>query len=127
LFITFLGGSGFEKSFIILQIFSVYFFLLPFDRFIGTTLTAINKPQLDSIKVASMTIINIIGDIIVLYYFNNIWSVAIVTILNILVGVIVGSILLKKHLPEFHIYKIFYYITPQIKEMYQTIKNKLHD
>jgi len=127
LFINILGGTGFEKSFIILQIFSIYFFLLPFDRFIGTTLTAINKPQLDTIKVAAMTIINIIGDIIVLHYFNNIWSVAIVTILNILAGVIVGSVLLKKHLKEFHIYKIFYYITPQINEIYYTIKNKIND
>jgi len=126
LFVNILGGPGFEKSYIILQIFSIYFILLPFDRFIGTTLTAINKPHLDTIKVSLMTASNIIGDIIVLKYFDNIiWPVAVVTIVNILVGIIIGSMLLKKYIKNFHIYKIFYYIVPQFKEMYLSIKAKI--
>ncbi len=116
LLINVLGGAGFEKSYIILQIFSVYFILLPFDRFIGTTLTAINKPHLDTIKVSLMTLTNIIGDVIVLYYFPTIiWPVAVVTILNILIGILYGFYLLKKHIKTFHIIKVFYYIAPQIK------------
>jgi len=126
-FINFLGGIGFEKSYIILQIFSVYFLLLPFDRFIGTTLTAINKPHLDTIKVSLMTITNIIGDIIVLKYFDNIiWPVAVITILNILIGIVIGSYFLKKHIKKFHICKIFYYIVPQIKEIYFSIFKNIH-
>jgi len=126
LIINILGGSGFEKSYIILQIFSVYFFLLPFDRFIGNTLTAINKPHIDTIKVSLMTITNIVGDIIVLNYFDSIiWPVAVVTIANIAVGILFGFYMLKKYIKNFHIYKVFYYIVPQFKDIYFNIKHKL--
>lgn len=127
-FIDILGGKNYENSYVILQIFAIYFILLPFDRFIGTTLSAVNKPQFDTIKVSVMAITNIIGDIVVLIIFKELWPVAIVTLLNISIGIIVGLFLVKKHVPSFSITKIFTIsICKVFKLTFNNIKHKINE
>lgn len=127
-FINFLGGAGYENSYIILQVFSFYFLLVPFDRFIGTALSSINKPQYDSIKVSTMAIVNIVGDIIVLIIFKELWPVAVVTLLNISAGIGIGIFYLKKHITDFSIRKILIEGIPNSsKELITMLKIKTNE
>ena len=93
-----LGGADYIDSVIIFQIFLIYALLLPLDRFSGVTLDAINKPNLNMIKVFFMATANIIGDIIAISVFDSLEAVALVTIVNVLVGVLVGNWLLKREI-----------------------------
>lgn len=93
-----LGGPEYADSSLIFKIFLIYALLLPLDRFSGVCLDAINRPNLNMIKVFFMASANIIGDIIAIYFFKSLEAVAMVTIVNVLVGVLVGNWYLKKEL-----------------------------
>ncbi|MEA1875443.1 MAG: oligosaccharide flippase family protein [Bacteroidota bacterium] len=96
--ILLLGGAEYSDSVLIFRIFLIYALLLPLDRFSGVSLDAINRPNLNMYKVIFMASANIIGDIIAIHYFKSLEAVAIVTIVNVLVGVFVGNWYLKKEL-----------------------------
>jgi O-antigen/teichoic acid export membrane protein len=93
-----LGGPEYLDSTIIFKIFLIYALLLPLDRFSGISLDAINKPNLNMIKVFFMASANIIGDIIAISVFKSLEAVAMVTIVNVSVGVLVGNWFLKREL-----------------------------
>ena len=96
--VVLLGGAEYAGSSVIFKIFLIYALLLPLDRFSGISLDAINKPNLNMIKVFFMASANIIGDIIAIHFFKSLEAVATVTIVNVLVGVLVGNWYLKKEL-----------------------------
>ncbi len=89
-FMVLMGGETYRSSASLLRIFAVYSLFLPFDRLIGVALDAHGKPKLNTIKVAIMAIINIIGDAVVLQYTTQIWPVALVTVLTVVMGVVFG-------------------------------------
>lgn len=93
----FAGGEYIDSS-SIFKIFLIYALLLPLDRFSGVGLDAINKPNLNMIKVFFMASANIIGDIIAIHFFKSLEAVAMVTIVNVLIGVIIGNWFLKREL-----------------------------
>jgi O-antigen/teichoic acid export membrane protein len=93
-----LGGAAYIDSVLIFKIFLIYALLLPLDRFSGISLDAINKPNLNMIKVFFMASANIVGDIIAIAFFKSLEAVAMVTIVNVLVGVLVGNWYLKREL-----------------------------
>ncbi|MCD6345943.1 MAG: oligosaccharide flippase family protein [Bacteroidales bacterium] len=93
-----LGGAEYVGSALIFRIFLIYALFLPLDRFSGIALDAINRPKLNMIKVAFMALANIIGDIVVIQMFGSLEAVAMVTIINVLVGVFVGNWLLNKEI-----------------------------
>jgi len=103
-----LGGPEYAGSYIIFRIFLIYALLLPMDRFSGITLDAINKPNLNMIKVLIMATFNIVGDILVIHYWSSLPGVAICTILTATAGVIVGNLLLRKELGT-NVFQIFPY------------------
>ncbi len=96
LFILILGGDEYIDSALIFRIFLVYGLFLPLDRFTGVTLDSINRPQANLVKVTFMVIVNVIGDLIAIYWLNEIWAVAIVTINTVLVGILIGMYFLNK-------------------------------
>ncbi len=102
LFILILGGEQYTQSIVpilLFQIFAIYTFFLPIDRFTGVALDSINKPKRNFYKVFIMVILNIIGDLIALYIFKSLIAVALVTILFTIVGQIVGFRFLTKEIP----------------------------
>jgi O-antigen/teichoic acid export membrane protein len=101
-----LGGAEYASSYVIFQIFVFYSLFLPMDRFSGVTLDAINRPALNTVKVLCMALVNIIGDILVIRFFNSLEGVAICTILNSIAGVIAGNLFLRKDLGT-HMIRIF--------------------
>ncbi|MDB5139433.1 MAG: Polysaccharide biosynthesis protein [Mucilaginibacter sp.] len=100
LVIDIIGGVKFAhtEAANVFRIFMTFAILLPVDRFFGITLDILNKPHLNLIKVFLMLIVNIVGDFIGIYFFHNIYGVAVASIFTFLAGVFYGYWILKKHL-----------------------------
>ena len=97
--VVFLGGPEYAEATWVLRVFVLFGLLLPMDRFVGVTLDAINKPQYNMLKTIGMLITNVVFDIVVIIYIGELWAVAAVTVLNALVGVLIGYIYLKREIP----------------------------
>lgn len=104
-FVILVFGAGYEASVIILQIYLLHLILVPLDRFIGVTLNSLNLPQINTFKVMVMMVVNIVGDLIALLVIGELWALALVSIINILVGIGIGLFYLKT------------YITPSLQYM----------
>ena len=93
-----LGGEKYLPYASLFKIFVIYALLLPLDRYIGIALDSLNCPKYNMIKIFLMVIFNVIGDIVVINYFNSIYAVAMITIGTVLVGVLFGMYRLKKEI-----------------------------
>jgi O-antigen/teichoic acid export membrane protein len=82
----------------IVRVFSLYGLLLPIDRMTGVGLDSINKPGRNLIKVSFMVIANIIGDLIAVFVFKSLISVAIASVFFTIIGVLIGFYFLDKEL-----------------------------
>jgi len=107
-FVQLLGGSQYLETANIYRAFCLYGLILPLDRFTGVALDAINLPKYNMYKVALMVTANIIGDLIAVFYFKSIFSVAIITILMTLVGILMGNYYFNKEIP-FKYKELFHY------------------
>ncbi|MDP3451592.1 MAG: hypothetical protein Q8R90_01440 [Bacteroidales bacterium] len=109
--IIILGGSGYSDNMTTLinvfRIFVVYSILLPADRFTGVALDSINRPKFNFYKVLVMASANVIGDLIAVFWIGSLESVAIVTVLFTIIGIILGYIYLNKFVPV-KVSNIFY-------------------
>lgn len=93
--ILLVGGVDYLSGVLIFKIFLVYGLLLPLDRMMGVSLDALGFPKLNFIKVMIMASVNVLGDVLVLYYSDNMVFVALVTTLNTLAGIMIGYYYLK--------------------------------
>lgn len=93
-----LAGQQYKDAAILLKLFSIYTALTPLDKLSGVMLDIINKPNLNFIKVILMLTVNVSGDIICLYVFGTLESVAIVSTFTFATGVVYGMYLLNKHI-----------------------------
>lgn len=82
----------------ITRIFLLFAFMFPIDRFLGISLDIIGRPALNMYKVIIMLLVNVVGDLLAIYLFNDVLAVAAVSIVTFLVGVTTGHLLLKQHL-----------------------------
>jgi O-antigen/teichoic acid export membrane protein len=101
-FILILGGEQYTQTLIpifLFQIFAIYTFFLPIDRFTGVALDSINKPKKNFYKVMAMVTLNIVGDLIALFVIKSLIAVAIVTIIFTIAGQIIGFSFLSKEIP----------------------------
>jgi O-antigen/teichoic acid export membrane protein len=89
-FIIILAGPEYLATAFLFRIFCLYGLFLPFDRFAGVVLDAINKPKLNFIKVLFMALVNLIGDVIAVFVFQSLELVAAATILMTMCGVVWG-------------------------------------
>jgi len=85
-----LGGTTYEDAAVLLRIFAIYTVLLPADRYLGILLDSLGHPKLNVIKVSSMVLANVVGDLIALWLFESLVAVAIATITTHLTGVVLG-------------------------------------
>ncbi|MEI7595068.1 MAG: oligosaccharide flippase family protein [Bacteroidota bacterium] len=91
-----LAGKDYIESSIIFKVFCIYGLLLPIDRFSGVTLDSLNRPHHNFLKVGGMALINIIGNLIAVFYFKSLIYVSLVTIFMTLMGVVIGLYYLNK-------------------------------
>lgn len=93
-----LAGREYIESTIIFRIFCLYSILLPLDRFSGVTLDSLNRPHRNFQKVGLMLFINIIGDLIAVFWFKSLIGVSIVTLIMTFIGVITGLYYMNKEI-----------------------------
>lgn len=96
--VTVLGGEAYSDSVILLRLFTLYTALTPLDKMTGVMLDIINKPQMNFVKVIVMLVVNVIGDVVCLFVFGTLESVAIVSTFTFGTGMIFGFVLLKKYI-----------------------------
>ncbi|QJW88159.1 oligosaccharide flippase family protein [Spirosoma taeanense] len=92
-----LGGEGFGDSVMVLRFFMIYAALVPLERYSGVGLDALGHPHRNLQKVILMLIVNIVGDVIALYLFKSVASVAFVSIATFLVGLLMGFRMMKPY------------------------------
>jgi O-antigen/teichoic acid export membrane protein len=93
-----IGGEKYAETGNIFRLFLIYGLFLPFDRLTGVVLDAMGYPRLNFIKVVLMATVNILGNVIVLYWFRSLKMVAIVTIANVLTGTLIGFFITRNKL-----------------------------
>jgi O-antigen/teichoic acid export membrane protein len=93
-----IGGTGYSESANILRFFASYMAILPLDKFSGVMLDTINKPHLNFYKVGIQLFVNIVGDYLAILIFGNLESVALVSTLTFIAGMIFGYYQLNKHM-----------------------------
>lgn len=83
-----IGGEVLPESVPVLAIFLIYMGLLPLDRFFGIALDSLGKPEINTGKVWRMLALNLLGDGLLLALGAPLWSIALVTIANTLLGIV---------------------------------------
>ncbi|MFY0673454.1 MAG: oligosaccharide flippase family protein [Bacteroidia bacterium] len=102
--VTFIGGNEMISAAIILQIFLVYVLLMPFDRLLGVSIDSTGEPKYNSFKVWIMVLVNIVGDLVAVLVFDSLALVALATVVNILIGVVLGFFLFSRQVGGKSIY-----------------------
>jgi O-antigen/teichoic acid export membrane protein len=98
--ITLYAGQSFSKASIILKIFTIYLLLMPLDRYLGIALDSLDVPQINALKVVLMASLNVFGDWYILSHQIGLHGIAIVTIINVVSGILVGLFFLNQKLPS---------------------------
>ncbi len=91
---TFYEANGFISSNLLIM-FAIVALFMPLDKFTGSALDAMNRPQANTVKVFIMLGINILIDIVALWGFNSLQLMAVGSIIYTLVGGLVGYYYLK--------------------------------
>lgn len=100
----------------VFRIFMIFALLVPADRFLALTLDVIHKPKINFIKVLIMLAGNIIADFAGIYFFKNIYGVALASAVPVVTGVIIGHWALRKYSP-FKLKDIFVTGYTEVKEL----------
>lgn len=120
-----LGGDGYKDSIdtltTIARIFAIYGLILPLDRTTGVALDSLELPKKNFFKVAVMATANIAGDLIAVFVFESIVMVAYVTIINTLLGMLLGYYYLNKRTP-INFISIYSEGINFYKDLYQRLK-----
>lgn len=85
----------------VFRIFITFALLYPADRFLATAIDAIHKPNINTIKVTIMLVINLVADIIGIYLFQNVYGIALASFFPILFAVITSFWFLNKYYVEY--------------------------
>ena len=94
-----IGGEDYIEASILLRVFCVYLVVTPLDRFAGIALDVLNRPNLNFRKMMLMVVINVIGDLVAIIYFDDIVYVAVASIITFGIGVIAGYYFLRDVAP----------------------------
>jgi len=128
--LQFIGGQEYQDSLVlqksIVQIVAIYIFFLPFDRFSGVALFAIDKPGLNFKKIAFMLLANIVFDCIAIFVFHSLVLVALATLLFTLVGIGIGWYYIFKKL-DYSLKRLLKRMTDHIVYFLSTLKKQRNE
>lgn len=116
--VVLLGGAEYADSAILLRIFSFFMAFTALDRYSGVGLDVLNRPQVNMSKVIFMLLINIVGDLLALYFFEDIRWVAFVSILTFAGGTLFGFRYLKDVIP----FDFFKWVKLGVQECLRLVK-----
>lgn len=91
----------------ITRIAVVYALLSPMDRFLALTLDVIHKPEINSVKILIMLIVNIIAIVTGVYILKNIYGVALAAIFPTITAIIIAYNAINKHYLAFNLLNTF--------------------
>lgn len=97
--IALIGGGkyvGTEAS-NVLRGFIIIALLYPTDRFMALTLDVIRQAKINFYKILVMLLVNLIADVVAVYYFGNIYGIVVAAFFPVLVAVIMGYVALQKY------------------------------
>lgn len=97
--VVLMGGEKYADSAIILRIFAVFMAFSALDRYAGVGLDVLNRPEINMRKVVVMLLTNILGDIVVLYFFQSLPWVAAISIITFNVGTFLGFYYMRDRVP----------------------------
>jgi O-antigen/teichoic acid export membrane protein len=89
------GGEQYRHATTILYYFLAYCLLIPFDRFSGIFIDSLNKPQYNTVKVWIMLSVNCLSDIVALYFFGTVESVAAASLITFGIGTVINIIMIR--------------------------------
>lgn len=119
--IAIIGGGKYvgTEAANVFRLFITFALLFPADRFLALTLDVIHQPRVNFIKVLVMLAANIGGDFAGIYLLQNIYGVAITTVIPTLIGVLVGYYALRKYMPFsfWDMYRVGY---QEVKQLLQS-------
>lgn len=92
------GGAQYLAAIPIFRVYILYGLFLPIDRLTGVALDAIGKPKVNLYKVLVMATINIVGDVMAIVLLKSLVAMAVVTIMNTIIGSLIGYAVLRRHL-----------------------------
>jgi O-antigen/teichoic acid export membrane protein len=116
--VVLLGGAEYAESAILLRIFSFFMAFTALDRYSGVGLDVLNRPKVNMNKVIIMLVINIAGDLLALYVFEDIRWVAFVSILTFAGGTLFGFRYLKDVIP----FQFFQWVKLGVEESSRLVK-----
>lgn len=73
--------------------------LFPLERFLGVTLDIIGRPQFNLVKVVVALVVNVVADVVCIYFTRNIYGVAAASIITLLASTAYGYVVLRRYLP----------------------------
>ncbi len=95
-FVVWLGGEKYADSANVLRVFAVYTAFVPMDRYLGIAMDALGKPEMNFKKVVVMLVVNLVGDLLVLWMGFGVLAVSVVSVFTFGTGVFYGYYLLGK-------------------------------
>ncbi len=99
MFVALLAGNTYaddNQTTALFRVFLLYTGFLAVLRFSDVCIDSLNKPKYNFRKSYIMIGLNIIGDIIAIYIFDSLTGVAVVTFINILIGIYLSFLYLKR-------------------------------
>ena len=116
--VVLLGGADYAESAVLLRIFSFFMAFTALDRYSGVGLDVLDRPKVNMNKVIIMLVINIVGDLLALYFFEDIRWVAFVSILTFAGGTLFGFRYLKDIIP----FRFFKWLILGVQESLRLVK-----
>jgi O-antigen/teichoic acid export membrane protein len=99
--ISFLSGPNYAGSVPVLRVMAIYCILIPADRYFGLLLEAFGRPDLNLIKVLVMLLTNVAGNLIAIFFFGSLVSVAVSSIITFSIGIGFGLwLVMAKAMPR---------------------------
>jgi O-antigen/teichoic acid export membrane protein len=97
--IIILADKAYLNATDIVRIFLLSAIMYPIDRFIGVTLDMINRPNVNFYKNLLKLALNIVLDVLFVWLFADIRSVAVASTLNLIFAVVFGYYFLRRYIP----------------------------
>ena len=91
-----INESYHDHSLWVFYLFMFTAIMFPMDRFMGVALDAANLPRLNMLKIILMIVVNILGDLVVIFMGGPLWCIAGVSVITFSTGMIMGHIFLQQ-------------------------------
>mgnify|MGYP003582577028 CR=1 FL=1 len=99
--VALVGGGKFvgTEAANVLRGFIIIALLYPTDRFMALTLDVIRQAKMNFYKILVMLVVNLVADVVAVYYFGNIYGIVIAAIFPVLVAIVMGYAALQNYQP----------------------------